>query len=663
MNRLRFPSLSFWILLVLLLALAACGGGGGQPAEPTPTSPPAPTKPPPPTNTPKPADTPTPAPTPTPSERSTRVDALYYATEDGEAVGGTSSVIVRVRPASQPGELRVGFFEEEVQGTGNQWRASGWMAVLLASMLEGVDPTEYEFSFSVGGRIDGPSAGTLMTVGVLAALRGDQVREDATMTGTINPDGSVGPVGGIPHKLQGAADAGKKLVLVPVGQRQDFDLNEGRMVDLVDLGQELGVEVREVSTVFEAYELLTGKPLPRPQAPSASPQLTGRAYDRTEAKAREWLSRYEKDRNEFQTLDPSIQEAFADFIYDADDSAASADNYITQGLVAVAYEDAWEAALNARIAVLAGNMVQRYIINDLSAAVSYLQSAMTVQSEIKAQIGLLQTEDVRTVSDVMTVFDAYSNLAIAEGLVLIADDTITELVNNIGFYTDEELVGGLAEAAAYYTLASGFLQIARDTVDIGLGYGEAPAPDPQKVLNMAEALRRAAEANDAYFESVIIEPYAQAFGVSTDQMREVFYNVENTYLMSKAARAGLEALRDEVGSGPKAAGLIFGHSQSAYTLSSMLIAKWYSLGAELDDQGNIARYSREKALIEMLDNADRRARELIGLAGENAPPAALYYYEVARSLRQGTPDDQLNALSYFWQAALLSQVANYFAQQ
>ena len=164
-----------------------------------------------------------------PAERTAQLDALYYQQTAEGAKGGTSSIQVRIRPAANPGELRVGFFQEEVQGTGNQWQSSGWIAVLFASLLEGINPTDYEFSFSSGGWIDGPSAGGLMTVGVLAALRNEKVRDDATMTGTINPDGTIGPVGGIPHKLDGASRAGKKLVLVPIGQRYDYDTNQEQL--------------------------------------------------------------------------------------------------------------------------------------------------------------------------------------------------------------------------------------------------------------------------------------------------------------------------------------------------------------------------------------------------------------------------------------------------
>ncbi len=76
-------------------------------------------------------------------------------------------------------------------------------------------------SFEYEGKVDGPSAGALMTIGVLAAVRGDTPKPDAAMTGTINPDGTIGPVGGIRFKIEGAAEKGMKLVLIPAGIRSE----------------------------------------------------------------------------------------------------------------------------------------------------------------------------------------------------------------------------------------------------------------------------------------------------------------------------------------------------------------------------------------------------------------------------------------------------------
>ena len=65
---------------------------------------------------------------------------------------------------------------------------------------------------------DGPSAGAVMAVGFLAVLRGDPIIRGIALTGTLESDGRVGPVGGIPDKVRAAAREHYRVVLVPQGQ-------------------------------------------------------------------------------------------------------------------------------------------------------------------------------------------------------------------------------------------------------------------------------------------------------------------------------------------------------------------------------------------------------------------------------------------------------------
>ncbi len=102
---------------------------------------------------------------------------------------------------------------------------------------------------------DGPSAGAITCVGFIALLRGDPIRRGVAMTGTIQPDGRIGPVGAIPDKIRAAAREGYRTVLVPQGQNHDSQWN------LEKLGLELNVTVKEVGTIDEAYELMTGRKL------------------------------------------------------------------------------------------------------------------------------------------------------------------------------------------------------------------------------------------------------------------------------------------------------------------------------------------------------------------------------------------------------------------
>ncbi len=102
---------------------------------------------------------------------------------------------------------------------------------------------------------DGPSAGAAMAVGFIAMFKGDPIQRGVALTGTIHPDGSIGPVGSIPDKIRAAAREGYRTVLIPAGQLYDPHWN------LTELGMELNVTIKEVHTIEEAYELMTGRKL------------------------------------------------------------------------------------------------------------------------------------------------------------------------------------------------------------------------------------------------------------------------------------------------------------------------------------------------------------------------------------------------------------------
>jgi len=120
--------------------------------------------------------------------------------------------------------------------------------------------------------IDGPSAGAATTVATIAALENKIIKENVIITGTINEDGSIGPVGGIFQKAQAASEAGAELFLVPNGQsvvtmyrqvvqqRGPFQwvTYEPVTVDLNEYSENAGwgIEIREVSTVEEAVNLM-----------------------------------------------------------------------------------------------------------------------------------------------------------------------------------------------------------------------------------------------------------------------------------------------------------------------------------------------------------------------------------------------------------------------
>ncbi len=70
---------------------------------------------------------------------------------------------------------------------------------------------------------DGPSAGLAITLCLISLITKIPVKNDVAMTGEIDLEGNARQIGGLYSKLQGALNAGAKLVLIPKSNEKDLD--------------------------------------------------------------------------------------------------------------------------------------------------------------------------------------------------------------------------------------------------------------------------------------------------------------------------------------------------------------------------------------------------------------------------------------------------------
>ena len=86
----------------------------------------------------------------------------------------------------------------------------------LLGIRPGIEPVDGDITISLGD-IGGPSAGLMFALAVVDKLTPGELTGGRFVagTGTITPDGVVGPIGGIPFKMRAARDEGATAFLVP----------------------------------------------------------------------------------------------------------------------------------------------------------------------------------------------------------------------------------------------------------------------------------------------------------------------------------------------------------------------------------------------------------------------------------------------------------------
>ena len=140
---------------------------------------------------------------------------IVAVTTDGQGV--TSKATVEIRA----GEGRVlfnvnPFTEPDTQQSVKTARDIA--AQITGNDLSNVDAI-YTVDDSPSQLVGGPSAGAAFTLATIAALESKSIRPDVALTGTIEEDGSIGPIGGVVEKGDAVGAAGYKTFLVPKGQK------------------------------------------------------------------------------------------------------------------------------------------------------------------------------------------------------------------------------------------------------------------------------------------------------------------------------------------------------------------------------------------------------------------------------------------------------------
>jgi predicted ATP-dependent protease len=206
-------------------------------------------------------------------------EGMLLVDVDGEAVGQVNGLAVidlgdirfgrpsRITAKTYMGKSGVIDVERESKMSGRVYEKgvlilSGYLGAKYAQERPLSVAASLCFEQSYEG-IDGDSASSTELYALLSSLSGIPIRQGIAVTGSVNQNGQIQPIGGVNQKIEGFFDlckarglTGKQGVMIPVQNVKNLMLRTD-LVEAVAAGQ---FGVYAVGTIDEGIEILTGYP-------------------------------------------------------------------------------------------------------------------------------------------------------------------------------------------------------------------------------------------------------------------------------------------------------------------------------------------------------------------------------------------------------------------
>jgi hypothetical protein len=619
------------------------------------------------------------------------IDAMFVAAAARPVTGGAIAVALTTAP--NPGGAPQLTGGELSGGAGEtRWTAGLWSAAQVAASALGKDLTDVAFSAVPAGPVDDLAGSALIAAGFAAALTGAPIAPDAALAGAVEPDGTIGPVAGIPEQLVDAIHRGKTVLGYPSGMRFAKSLATGKDVDLVQLAHDHRATAVEVASLADAYALVTHKRLPAPVPVSeAEMVLDPQTLHRLDATylaaqqrlAREWASLLQLEQA--GRLPVTIQL----LVRLAHDRNAQAEALHRAGKLAAAYNRmliAWVYAVSANqmFAVLA-----RLAAGDVDAAVGVLAALEPAAPRIAAVLAKLAAQRPTTLGGQLAALATLQAALRSWAYCVAATDAVAATTRFLVGLKDRpqlelsspaatELVSNAlvpAVLAAFRSLAETAIAEQEQDLELDRDPGIGYACAPESLHRLAAGFQATSAAGLRYLDALLVQPIARKAQLTDDEARAQVAAGEPDYLIARVlSRLPATGVPPElavlaapaVPAEPAGCNLLpLAVHELTWRNTALLVARYDSLAVHTDDAGKIDGVAHPAALRSLLANAKRTARanaRAARIATGAIPVQAKLAYQLATVDESGSLDDQINALAQLWAASAFSQAAAMLAR-
>jgi hypothetical protein len=543
-------------------------------------------------------------------------------------------------------------------------------AIVAATLLD-KNPWDLDLTLAPAPGADDSSA--LVAVRYLAEWTGAALPATTTVIATLHPDGSIGPVDGLLDRARAQLVAGHTRIAIAAGQA----------AELQALSTQPGIELVEVDDLHAAYRAATGKLIPAPVPVSreemALDEATAKLLDE---RYKQWQQRLAADWASILQLESAgrMPLSLSRLRDQSKELGQSAEQLRKRGLVGVAYARMFAASLYASTATQAYDVLTKVQANKIDDAIALLarhDNVAAVTGDTLAKVG---ARTPRTIGGYVQVlgafraalrgwtFEAFATQALTMAkahLKQLSGKSTAELGSD---ETAQRVVSVVVPTLLYVGRTISDNTLATEQLDFVGATDVELAFDVARVGKMPALLDDAAASETARVEKVFVRPIAERDKVAIDEATRRAAILEPDYLVAytmthlppASTPVQLRARWGET----SVASFLMGLARSwvAVAMTASLLAKYESLGVELDPDGSgrIAKIRHDQAFATLLAVAERSARQharAARIATGTIPIPARLAYQSATVDAAGSLDDRFDALSQFWASSAYSELA------
>ena len=547
---------------------------------------------------------------------------------------------------------------------GTHWLAELARARSIASGALGKQVSELSLSVAAAGPVDVGAPAVVIAGGLLAALSGASIDPRAVVIGTLDPDGTIGPIAGLPQLVLGAIARGKTRIGYPRGMR--VVRTAAGEVDLAVLARTHHFEAFELGDVHEAHQLLTGTQLPAPVAlAEADLALTADDSAALDAAYRSGQARLAGEWAALLQLEQAGQlpPAIARLVRSAHQRSERADARRRAGQIVAALADvraAWLDASTANTTAALTAMLAAGELDGALAALTALDPGPRVRAAFDAAVALPPTTiggHLATLEALQAVLRGWAMREAAadttRAAVALLDTLRGKPASALGGPATAAIVADAAAPAVRAMLRAGAELVAAEQVlargpDRSAAYACTPASLQQAVTErtgLATTQLRDAEA---------IELAARREAIDDAGRRRLAARDPGYAVAERLARGGDDDLPAALGADTCGAGLLQLPSAALVSREAARLVLRHDIAAVVD-AGNHAVLLR--ALIASAQRTTRARARAARIATGIVPLQLRLAYQLAAAEANGSVDDQLDALAELWAATAIADAA------